>query len=67
METTKETAEKTAEEIIASLNLTEKEFPNLAKYQSKEYLLRVLKGIAKASGCDLETAAVNLELDLSML
>ncbi|NLX65471.1 MAG: hypothetical protein GXZ19_01630 [Bacteroidales bacterium] len=57
----------TPEQIIDSLNLTEEDFPNLNRYQSKEYLLRVLQGLAKASGCSLETAAINLEHDKSMM
>ena len=63
----KEQKNKTAEEIIAELNLDERYFPNLSKWEDKEHLLRTLQGIAKASGCSLETAAVNLELDLSMI
>ncbi|HOV35535.1 MAG TPA: hypothetical protein PLJ19_03125 [Dysgonamonadaceae bacterium] len=58
---------KTAEEVIAELNLTEEYFPHLSKWEDKEHLLRTLQGIAKASGGTLMSAAVNLELDLSMM
>ncbi|MFA7136560.1 MAG: hypothetical protein WC125_11970 [Bacteroidales bacterium] len=63
----KEQKNKTAEEIIAELNLDERYFPNLSKWEDKEHLLRTLQGIAKASGGTLRSAAVNLELDLSMI
>ena len=57
----------TAEQIITELNLNEEDFPNLSRWANKEHLARTLEGIAKASGRSLETAAVNLELDLSMI
>lgn len=57
---------KTPEQIIAELNLDEKNFPILNTW-NPEHLYKTLKGLAKASGCDLATAAVNLELDLSMM
>lgn len=63
----KEQKNKTAEEIIAELNLTEEHFPHLSKWENKRHLLRTLEGIAKASGGNLRSAAVNLELDLSMM
>jgi hypothetical protein len=63
----KEQKNKTAEEIIAELNLTEENFPHLSKWKDKEHLLRTLEGIAKAGGGTLRSAAVNLELDLSMM
>ncbi|MFA6807117.1 MAG: hypothetical protein WCR29_06825 [Bacteroidales bacterium] len=58
---------KTAEQIIADLNLDEENFPHLNSWEDKNHLLRTLQGIAKTSGCNLETAALNLELDLSMM
>lgn len=57
---------RTAEEIIAELNLNEEDFPHLSRWGA-QHLLETLQGIAKASGGTLESAAVNLELDLSMI
>ena len=61
-----EEASKTPAQIIAELNLDPKHFPHLSQWEP-EHLYKTLQGIAKASGCELETAAVNLELDLSMM
>lgn len=58
---------KTAEEIIAELDLDEQNFPHLSTWKDKQHLLRTLEGIAKASRCSLSTAAVNLEMDLGMM
>ena len=66
-QTAMEAINQTAEQQIASLNLTEQDFPYLTKWTDKEHLLKTLQGIAKASNCNLETAAVNLETDLSMM
>ena len=55
-----------AQEELNQLNLNPTDFPCLTTWKA-EHLLETLKGIAKASGCSMETAAVNLELDLSMM
>ena len=64
---TMKTTNQTAEQQIASLNLTEQDFPYLMRWTDKEHLLKTLQGIAKASNCSLKTAATNLELDLGMM
>jgi len=56
-----------AQEELNQLNLNPTDFPCLTKWKDKDHLLKTLQGIAKASQCSLETAAVNLELDLSMM
>lgn len=52
---------KTTEQIIEELNLTEEDFPHLSCWKDKEHLLRTLLGIANARGArSLRSAAVNV-------
>ena len=57
---------KTPEQIIAELNLDEKNFPKLSQW-NPEHLYNTLSRLAEASGGTLEQAAINLEIDLSMM
>lgn len=63
----------TSKEILKALDITEERFPNLMMYETVDYLVRVLKGLAKAANGnpnslrDILTAAMNLEWDLRMI
>jgi hypothetical protein len=65
----KEQKNKTAEEIIAELDLDERYFPHLSKWKDKEHLLRTLQGIAKSqrmqSGDSGSQSGAGLKYDLS--